>query len=472
MGERNDTQVRFGFNGSVRVETREDALTSNAGALLLREFDECLGTTAWLSERIADPRDPRFVQHEMSELLRTRLFLMALGHRDQGDADLHRHDPALRLATDDSAGLTPLDESTLASQPTHSRLVDTLASESNLRALNEGLFEFARRNIAAEGGLETKDLTIDIDSMPVEVHGHQAGSEWNGHYGVRCYHPLVAMLGETGHWLAAELRPGNVHTAEGTEEFLVPLLERVERHLGRPARVRGDAGFPSEDLLALLEKKQCSYVFRVRNNRVLDAKAKRYLRRPRGRRTHEPREWTYDLTYKAGSWRHPRRVVLVVQEREGELFLHHFWLVTNASADQWPAEKLLADYRQRGTMEGHIGELSSVLGLALSCRKRSQESTDDDAAKRRNAATFFLYAHAYNLAHGARRILARESFASSGAALHLGRMRKILLRVAGLVTRSARRAVIAINRRAADYWLAFCRGLARLVHVPPRASNA
>ena len=120
-------------------------------------------------------------------------------------------------------------------------------------------------------------------------------------------------------------------------------------------------------------------------------------------------------------------------------------------------------------MEGHIGELSSVFDLALSCKKRSQEAHDDQEAQRRNAATFLLYAHAYNLAHAARRILARESFSADGAALNLNRVRKLLLRVAGLVTRTARRAVIAVNKRSAAYWDAFCRGLARLERIPVSA---
>lgn len=78
--------LRFGFNGSIRVTTRGDRLTSNAGALLLRELDDRLGVTAWLSDKLHDPRDVERVRHEMPELLRTRILLMALGHRDQGDA--------------------------------------------------------------------------------------------------------------------------------------------------------------------------------------------------------------------------------------------------------------------------------------------------------------------------------------------------------------------------------------------------
>ena len=49
----------------------------------------------------------------------------------------------------------------------------------------------------------------------------------NGHYGMRCFHPLGVMVGETGHWLDLALRPGNVHTAEGAKDVLLPLVARA-----------------------------------------------------------------------------------------------------------------------------------------------------------------------------------------------------------------------------------------------------
>jgi hypothetical protein len=462
------TALRFGFNGSIRVATRGDRLTSNAGALLLRDLDDRLGVTQWLSEKLHDPRDAERVRHEMPELLRTRILLMALGHRDQGDADLHRRDPALRLAVSEAAGITPLSEDCgLASQPTLSRLIDTLSVPTNLHWLNAALIESALRAGRATAKLARgTQAIIDVDSLPIEVHGHQAGSEWNGHYGIRCYHPLVAMLGETGHWIGVELRAGNVHTADGVQDFLAPLLNRIALATGAKPRVRADAGFPCEGLLSWLEARGNDYVFRVRNNSVLDEMATPFLVRPPGRRPKEPREWVHELNYKAGSWKAARRVVLVVQERADELFLHHFFLVTNGTAKDWPADRLLADYRQRGTMETRLGELQSVLAPALSCTQRGAERSEDSSAVEfRNAATLVLFALAYNLAHTARSVLAR----SSREPFSLDRLRRRLLAVAGLITISARRATLAINTRVAALWAAFARALQKLVPRPARA---
>jgi hypothetical protein len=79
------------------------------------------------------------------------------------------------------------------------------------------------------------------------------GSEHNGHYHARIFHPLVATAAELGDLLDVQLRPGNAYTADGSLEFILPLLDRVEAKLCQVASVRIDAGFPEEALLAALE---------------------------------------------------------------------------------------------------------------------------------------------------------------------------------------------------------------------------
>ena len=87
----------------------------------------------------------------------------------------------------------------MASQPTLSRPVSALAGKRNMGVLRAGLARFAGWRLRAmNGGRLPKRLVIDIDSLPVEVHGGQPGSEWNGHYHARIYHPLIASVGETG----------------------------------------------------------------------------------------------------------------------------------------------------------------------------------------------------------------------------------------------------------------------------------
>jgi len=110
------TRVRFSFNGPIRVAALGEKLSCNDGAILLRKIDDGIGVTKQLGRRLHDPHNPLMVHHTMTELLRTQLQMIALGFRDQGDADLLRRDPILRVAVSESAGLSPLGDTTLASQ--------------------------------------------------------------------------------------------------------------------------------------------------------------------------------------------------------------------------------------------------------------------------------------------------------------------------------------------------------------------
>jgi len=222
-------QASLDFNHTIRVENRSSRLTADPGSLLLREVVEKLGIVPWLTRQIDDPRREDLITHPLSELLRTLLLLFAQGWRDQDDADELRDDPAMRLAVSDRRGVTPLFSADsgsskrrqrsvpagLASQPTLSRLISILGTAENMPRLRRSLVEVTRRRLlAASGGRRRRHLTVDIDSLPVEVHGHQPGSQYNGHYHARIYHPLIASIAETGDLVDGMLRPGRVHTGD------------------------------------------------------------------------------------------------------------------------------------------------------------------------------------------------------------------------------------------------------------------
>jgi len=335
MGNGYDTPFSFSFNGSLRVETRGSNLSSDAGTFILRELESKLDLIKDFAAEIEDPRNPDAITHPMVELLRARLFALALGYTDQDDLDFLRNDPMLRLGVSVRRGTKPLDEPDeeekvpdgLASQPTQSRLVRTLSSEYNLEVLNDSLAEWAARTFKARG--LSGPVVLDIDSFPIVAYGSQPGSAYSGHYGMRCFHPLITMLSETADVLRADLRPGNVWTADGVLDHLSCVFHQAVERFGGVAAVRGDAGFPEEGFLSFLERREVPYALRLKKNKVLERLAKPYLKRPPGRPPTEPRTWFHELTYAAEPWSRKRRVVLVVLERPGELFLHHFFLLTN-----------------------------------------------------------------------------------------------------------------------------------------------
>src|SRR5437867_3484483 len=92
-------------------------LSSDAGLLPLALADRRMQLTHQMAQSLHDPRDPRRIDHTLHDLLRERVYLIALGYADQNDAHSLRHDPVLKL----SLGRAPSD-APLASQSTLSRL--------------------------------------------------------------------------------------------------------------------------------------------------------------------------------------------------------------------------------------------------------------------------------------------------------------------------------------------------------------
>jgi hypothetical protein len=445
-------------------------LSSEAGALIVREVLEKTGVGRRLADQLRDTRDPTKITHPIFELLTTAVTLMAQGWRDQDDVDPLRADPVMRLAVSERRGLGPLIDAErttatknpplpmgLASQPTQSRLMRGLSEEWNRCLLRRELLELAVHAERLLPDAQKRRTVIDVDSLPIEVHGHQQGAEWNGHYHGRIFHPLIATLGESGELLDVQLREGNAHTAAGGLDFITNLVSDVEEKLGRKAAVRIDAGFPEEKLLAALEARDTAYVARVRNNKALDRLAAPHLVRPQGRPPNEPRTWFHELSYAAQSWSRARRVVLVVQEKPDELLLHHYWLITNWTSQQQPADALLELYRKRGTAESHFGEFMNVLNPTLSSTTRTKSHYQQQKIGKHfpagdsfaiNDARLLLNALAYGVMHVARRLLSlatRQSWS-------LRRVRERVLRVAARVVVHARCATVVIDAAAAHFW--------------------
>ena len=62
----------------VQAQFSGGAITSDGGVLLLRQMDRQLGLINAVNQAIEDPRDQRYVSHPQSDLLRQRIFGLAL----------------------------------------------------------------------------------------------------------------------------------------------------------------------------------------------------------------------------------------------------------------------------------------------------------------------------------------------------------------------------------------------------------
>src|SRR4029453_5034602 len=127
---------------------------------------------------------------------------------------------------------------------------DVLREERNyqgLARLNTALIQYAAARSA------TQRLTLDIDSSESPVHGAQEQSAYNGHFESVCYLPLF-VFNSKGNCLAARLRPGNGHSADGRDEVLLPIIDRY-RAQDHTVVVRADAAFALPALYEALEQR-------------------------------------------------------------------------------------------------------------------------------------------------------------------------------------------------------------------------
>ena len=123
-------------------------------------------------------------------------------------------------------------------------------------------------------------VILDIDSSESPVHGAQEQSAYNGHFESVCYHPLF-VFNQQGDCLAAKLRPGNVPSASGREDVLLPV---IDRHNDRQQTVvvRADAAFALPAIYEALEQRGVAYAIRLPANQVLERAIEDLLTRPRG----------------------------------------------------------------------------------------------------------------------------------------------------------------------------------------------
>lgn len=461
MGEIQGTLFSPDFNRSLQIEARAERLSADAGALLLRDLTDRLGLPVLVRRHLSDPRDPDRVTHPFLELVRTQLLLLAHDWRDQSDATLLRQDPVLRLAVSERRGQSPLRPSEdgpegLGSQPTLSRLLHTLARQDNRTGLAGILREIVR------GALDTgrKEITLDLDSFPHPVHGHQPGAAYNRHYGLTCFHPLVAsVLGR--YFLGAQLREGNVHTADRCLDFVLPLLRWLRAFIP-DVWLRADAGFPAPHFLDALEKEGFPYVCRLRSNKALDRLAEPFLQRALTRPANE-HLWTHELSYRAGSWTKSRRVVLVIVEHPGDqgtLFLDHFFLLTSAPPEEEGAPALLQRYRQRGEAESDFGAFKTTLAPTLSSTPRekthyrgcpvSEDYAPPDAFAANEAKLLLTLLSANVLALGADLLGRGETTRMSRQ-----RFRALVLKSAARVLLSGHRVTVVLDAARAALWQRF-----------------
>ena len=319
MGDAESDPVRLSFNSQLRVEFRGATVTSDAGLLLPRELDERLGLSALIDRHLTDPRTGRNRQFPLADLFRQSVYSRLAGYEDTNDAERLAEDPAFRmLASRERRKISVALTSTL-----HWFETDVLADERNYQGLSRLNTDLVPHETARSSG---RRVTLDIDSSESPVHGAQEASAYNGHFESVCYHPLF-VFNQDGDCLTAKLRPGNVHSADGWDEVLLPVIDRLQDR-GQTVVVRADAAFALPALYEALERRGVAYAIRLPANDVLERAIEDLLTRPRGRPSRAPLVRYRSFQYQAASWDRPRRIIAKVEHHLGELFPRLGFIVT------------------------------------------------------------------------------------------------------------------------------------------------
>ena len=85
------------FRKPVVVKPSEASLSSDAGLLPIRQFDQHIGLTEQCAAVLRDLRYEPFVDHSLLEMVRMRVFGILADYPDQNDHDVLRADPVFKL---------------------------------------------------------------------------------------------------------------------------------------------------------------------------------------------------------------------------------------------------------------------------------------------------------------------------------------------------------------------------------------
>src|SRR5712692_217077 len=362
VGESQNQPFQLSFNRFLRVAFQGSRVTSDRGLILVRELDERLGLGELVEQHLTDSRSNN-ARLAFADLLRQSVYSRLAGYEDLNDAEQLSHDPTFRLIGSEKIW----DRGAALTSRLQTFETEMLAEEENFA----GLARLNRELIGKAEAMDSGDRAVlDLDSTEIPVYGEQEQSAYNGHFESTCYHPVL-LFNREGDCLAAKLRPGNVHSAEGWEEVLLPEIER-QQQMGKELVFRADAALAKPEIYEALEERRVNYAIRIPANDSLEGYIAELLPRPVGRPSQKPLVEHKGFLYQAASWKTARRVVAKVEHHAGELFPRVGFMVTNLTL---PSRAVVRFYNKRGTAEQWIKEGKQAVKMTrLSCHRfRSNE---------------------------------------------------------------------------------------------------
>lgn len=443
-------------------------ISSEAGAVLLRELEEKREILRQFAGCFVDHRDPSRIEHTVEELIKQRVYGISLGYEDLNDHDQLRQDPllALLVGKEDIEGLDRVREQdrgkALAGKSTLNRLELTpVEAGPEARYKKIGVRAGAVEEFFIEAFLQAhreapQEIVLDVDATDDPVHGEQEGRFFHGYYREYCYLPLYIFC--QGQVLCARLRRSNIDAGEGVVEELERIVGRIREAWPEvKIIVRGDSGFTREELMSWCEARGVDYVLGLARNSRLEQALKEELEQARQQQeqTGKGARRFKDFTYQTrDSWSRQRRVVGKAEYLAKGA--NPRFVVTSLKGEDWEAQPLYEQlYCARGEMENRIKEQQ----LDLFADRTSAETM------RANQLRLWFSTVAYLLLHALRQW---ALVGTDWAQAQCGTIRTRLLKIGAQVRISVRRIVVSLAS-GCPFQEVFAHAHKKLRQLPRRA---
>jgi hypothetical protein len=341
----NQQKIKGIKNKKVEINFTGEYVTSNAGAILLRQVEEKNGFLKRTAECIKDNRHQSYIDHDTETMLKQRVFALALGYEDVTDHNTLRIDKMLKIALNKDPEL----DIDLASGSTLSRFENNIAKSDLIRISKELVEEFIRSYKHTP-----KKLILDFDATDTRIHGNQENKFYHGYYRQYCFLPLYVFCGEK--LLVSYLKAANKDAASGSW-FILSLLVKRFRQKWPKVKItfRGDGGFCKHRMMDWCEKNKVKYIIGLSGNARLKKIAESIIQESENKydETKEKVRLFGEIKYAAKTWSKERRVI--VKAERLILGTNIRFVVTNITKHK--AEHLYDKiYTARGEMENRIKE--------------------------------------------------------------------------------------------------------------------
>jgi len=368
--ECNANQIEFEALGWRRVVASFDGarVSSDAGMVLLHEVDRRSGLLAKFAACFTDHRRPELIAHEVTELLRQRVFGLCCGYEDLNDHATLRDDPLLAAVSGkpDASGNDRGGRDQghpLASPSTLNRLELTPADASAGSRYRKIVYDsakladfFVEAYIASQVSAPA-EVVLDLDATDDPIHGTQEGRFFHGYYGNYCYLPLYVFADDF--LLCAKLRPSNIDGSAGALEEVKRIAQKLrDAWPGVRIVLRADSGFARDELMHWCEENEVDFVFGLARNTRLQSLIASELEAAKvaSEQTQQAARSYVELRYCTHkSWSRKRRVIAKAEhvlDKSNPRFV-----VTSLSEQRWAAKALYEEfYCARGDMENRIKE--------------------------------------------------------------------------------------------------------------------